>query len=227
MKIRQEALTDGRTRGRRLRGVRTVGREIGVRLVARPLIRRLVVMTLPLTGELERVEPEVPATFEELRPFLKEELIRLRLDAGHRFYVTKVGGRIVQGNGVAFGKAFSGYLDMAFPLAPEEGYVYEAYTVPEYRGKRLYSAALSRIARELRGQGYRRLVVFVYPRNRPALQAHSRMGFQPQGHIGYVELLGVRRYFYRVTGEGLGCLRNSLFVRKRRLVPPEIQGTIW
>ncbi len=184
------------------------------------------------------IKPRVPAVIrwirpEEwgdviaLRPFLTEEVIRLRLANGHRFCGVEVDGRIVHVRVVAVEKAFNGYLDIVFPLSPREVYFYEAYTLPEYRGKRISPAASLWVAAEMRKAGYERVLAFIYPHNRPAIQANVRGGFRQVGHIGYVEVLGVRRYFYWSRGGGFECLPHRIFVRKQRLVPMDIQGTIW
>ena len=214
--------------------------EVGLRRhLSHPFgYRRLLVRELRLDRELISIEPRVPASIHwigpgewdaviALRPFLTEEVIRLRLDNGHRFCGVEVDGRIVHVRVVAVGKAFNGYLDIVFPLSPREVYFYEAYTLPEYRGKSISPAASLWAAGEMRKAGYERVLAFLHPHNRPAIGANTREGFQQVGHIGYVELLGVRRYFYWARDGGFERLSNRFLVRKQSLVPMEIQGTIW
>lgn len=207
--------------------------------LSRPLdYRRLLVRELSLRGDPVSIDPRVPVVIrwlgpEEwkdviaLRPFLTEEVIRLRVENGHRFCGVEVDGRIVHVRVVAVGKAFNGFLDIVFPLSPREVYFYEAYTLPEYRGKRISPAAALWTAAEMRKDGYERVLALLYPHNEPAIRANSREGFRQVGHFGYVEALGVRRYAYWARGGGFEQMPNRLFVRKKRLVPMDIQGTIW
>jgi GNAT superfamily N-acetyltransferase len=217
----------------------TVVRSRLQRALAHPFgFRRLLVRELRLNEDLPSIEPRVPATLCRLgpedwsdlialRPFLTEEVIRLRLSNGHRFYGARVDGRTVHVQAMAVGKAFNSFLDIVFPLSPVEIYFYEAYTLPEYRGQHISPAVTVWAAAEMRKAGYERALVFIYPHNRPALQANARQGFRQVGHFGYVDLLGVRRYFYWSRGGGFERVPNRLLVRKQSLVPMDIQGTIW
>jgi len=202
------------------------------------MYRRLLVWEFPFTNALSAIEPKIPVRFEELResdfdqlialrPFLTEEVIRLRLEAGHRPYIAKTDEKIVHACAVAVEKAYSGYLQIAFPLSPREVYFYEVYTVPEYRRNRLHSAGLSLVSRKMRQLGYQHGMAFIYPHNRPALRSLKKIGFRKKGHIGFVEIFGIRRYFYWAKDGGFDCLNNAFFMRREKFVPAELQGQIW
>lgn len=219
-------------------GLRGVWRKSRNRLAKQPQYRRLLVLELPFTDALPIIEPKVPATFEELapadvdelialRPYLTRWVIEQRLEAGHRFYVAKLNGRIVHTRLVAVNKAYIGYLKLAFPLSPREVYFGEAYTVPEFRRQGLHSACLSFVSRLMRQSGYHHAIALVYPRNRPALRSLEKVGFRRRGIIGFVSLLGAYRYFYWARQGGFDRLDNALFVPRGRLVPAELQGQIW
>ena len=219
-------------------GLGAVLRKLRNRL-SKPLMHRhLLVLELPFTGELPVIEPKIPVTFEELgesdfgelialRPYLTEEVIRLRLGVGHRVYVGKLDGKIVYTLLVAIDKAYIGYLGLAFPLSPYEVYFGEAYTIPEYRGNHLHPVCMSFMSRTMRQLGYRHAVEFVYPHNQPALRSGYKVGFERKGYLGFVEGFGIRRYFYLVRGGGFDCLQNAFFVPRDRLVPAELEGQIW
>ena len=222
----------------RTEGVSGVWQKAWDRLSEKPVHRRLLVLELPFLNGLPVVEPRVPVTFEELtesdfaelialRPFLTEEVIKLRLRAGHRFYVGKLNGRIVYTCLVAVKKAYLGYLGIAFPLSPQEVYFGEAYTVPECRRNHLHSACISLVSRTMHQLGYRHVVALVYPRNLPALRSFKKVGFQKKGHIGTVEIFGIRRYWYWARDGGFDCLNNAFLVPMEQLVPAELQGQIW
>jgi GNAT superfamily N-acetyltransferase len=218
-------------------GVCGIWQKVQNRLSMKPVYRRLLVLDLPFTDDFSAVEPEVPVTFRELkpsdfgelialRPYLTEEVIRLRLSAGHRVYVATLGGRIVSTLLVAIDKAYIGYLKIAFPLSQREVYFGEAYTIPEYRGKRIHPACMLFASRQMYQLGYQHGVAFVFPRNRPALCSHGRIGFQKKGFIGFVEGFGISRYVYIASG-GFDCLSNALLVSREKLVPPDLQGQIY
>jgi len=222
----------------RAEGLKGVWRKARNHLSRKPMYRRLLVLELPFTEDFPVIEPKIPAKFEELqpsdydelialRPFLTEEVIRLRLEAGHHLYVAKLNGRIVHSRAVAIGKAYIGYLEIAFPLSSREVYFYEAFTVPDYRRNHLHSACISQVSRTMHRLGYQHGVAFVYPHNLLALRSLTKMGCQKKGYVGFVEGLGIRRYFYRAEDGGLDCLDNAFFVRREKFVPTELHGQIW
>jgi len=110
----------------RTEGISTVWQKARGRLFRKPKFRRLFVLSLSLTDDLPLIEPQIPVEFEELtpadydelialRPYLTEEVIKLRLEAGHRFYVAKLNARIIHTRLVAIEKVYLGYLGIAFP----------------------------------------------------------------------------------------------------------------
>lgn len=221
----------------RSEGINAVWQRACGRLFRKPELRRLLVMSLSLTDNLPVVEPKIPLEFAELtpmdfdelialQPYLTEEVIRLRLETGHRCYITKSEGRITSTRWLAVNKVYIPYLGLPLPLAPDEFYGAEAYVVPEYRGNRIHQAFITFASKEMYEQGYRRATTFVHPRSRPAMQSVINVGFRKRGHVGFVELLGIRRYFYRAT-EALSLLHNSFLVPRRQLAPDDLEGQIW
>src|SRR5262245_9838786 len=60
---------------------------------------------------------------------------------------------------------------------PDEVYLYDAFTVPEWRGHRLFPAMLGALVEYARTQGKRRALIFVLSRNRASRRAIERGGF--------------------------------------------------
>jgi ribosomal protein S18 acetylase RimI-like enzyme len=219
-------------------GLKGAGRKAWKRLSRKPTYRQLLVLVHPFTEDMPVVEPKLPVTIEELqppdfdevialRPYLNQEVIQLRIEAGHRFYVAKLDERIVHVLLAGVNRAYIGYLEIAFPLSAEEVYFGEAYTVPQYRGNHIGSAVTAMINRQMSRKGYRRSVLFIHPSNTPSLRVHRRIGSKIRGRIGWCEILGIRRYFYWARNGGFDCLDNCFLVRREALVPAELQGQIW
>lgn len=222
----------------RMEGLKNGARKVYNRLSRKPMYRELLVLVRPFTEDMPVVKPKLPVTIEELqppdfdevialRPYLTHKVIQLRLDAGHRFYVAKLDGKIVHVLLVGIDKAYIGYLEIAFPLSPREVYLGEAYTIPQYRGNHISSGITTMVNKRMSTRGYQRAVLFVHPSNTPPLRAHRRMRSKIRGRIGFYELLGIRRYFYWARGGGLDCLNNRFLARMEDLVPAELQGQIW
>jgi len=112
-------------------------------------------------------------------------------------------------------------------MSPREVYFGEVYTVPEHRRKHINLASRSFVCREMRQLGYQRAVALIHSRNRPSLCSAHAGGFRKKGHVGFVEIFGIRRYFYWAKSGGFDCLSNAILVPQDRLVPAELQGQIW
>jgi L-amino acid N-acyltransferase YncA len=76
--------------------------------------------------------------------------------------------------------------------------MYKAYTVPEYRGRKIHAAALTRAAEHFRQRGVAQMIAIVEFGNWASLRSHSQIGFRPAGR-----LLCVGR---RSIGWGCGAL---------------------
>ena len=68
-------------------------------------------------------------------------------------------------------------------LPPDTVYMYKAYTVPEYRGRQIHGAALSRAAERLRQRGIGRMIAIVEFGNRASLRSHQKLGFRGVGRL--------------------------------------------
>jgi L-amino acid N-acyltransferase YncA len=61
--------------------------------------------------------------------------------------------------------------------------MYKAFTEPEYRGRQIHGAALSRAAEHFRHRGIGRMIAIVEFGNRASLRSHQRLGFRPAGSL--------------------------------------------
>jgi GNAT superfamily N-acetyltransferase len=62
--------------------------------------------------------------------------------------------------------------------AGDEVYLYDAYTAPEWRGKRLFPAMLTLLLAAARARGRRRALIFALAANRASTRAIEHAGFQ-------------------------------------------------
>ena len=62
-------------------------------------------------------------------------------------------------------------------------YLYKAYTVPDYRGRQIHGAALSRAVEHFCQCGAARMIAIVDFANRASLRSHMRLGFRPAGRL--------------------------------------------
>ena len=128
------------------------------------------------------------------------DVVQTRLRDGRRPYVVVTDGKIVSYGWVAFSAEPIGDLGLSFKLAPDEVYIYDCATRPDYRGRGYYPALLRMMAADLSREGRRRAWIGTGPGNYVSQRGIARAGFQkvadvyaapePDGSIR-VEIYGV------------------------------------
>jgi GNAT superfamily N-acetyltransferase len=74
----------------------------------------------------------------------------------------------------------------------EEVYLYDAFTVPEWRGRGLFTVLLVELLAYMRSRGRTRALIFVLARNEASRRAIERGGFRLFQTVSRVQVLGVR-----------------------------------
>jgi GNAT superfamily N-acetyltransferase len=71
-------------------------------------------------------------------------------------------------------------------LSPDAVYLYKAYTVPDFRGRQIHGAALSRAAEHFRQRGLTQMIAIVDFANSASLRSHTKLGFCPAGRLFWI-----------------------------------------
>ncbi len=135
-------------------------------------------------------------TYVALRPETEPALLDARRRRGEFCFVASLDNRAVASAWVAIGRGWTSYLDATVELAPDEGYLFDAYTLPSLRGQGIAAQLCLHQLHWLRERGLRRAIRATLPENGPALRAHAKSGFRPVGVMGRVKL-GPWCYYYR------------------------------
>lgn len=80
---------------------------------------------------------------------------------------------------------------------PEDVYCYDAFTMPGWRGRGLFSAVLAHLLAFAHARGRKRALIFVRARNRASRRAIERAGFEIVHTVSRVELCGLTRLWVR------------------------------
>jgi GNAT superfamily N-acetyltransferase len=124
--------------------------------------------------------------------------IRRRLNAGQLCFIARCQGRIVSSAWMALGRAWIDYLACEVLLAPDDAYLYESYTLPDYRGRGVPTERSRQEVEYLRRKGCRRMIAVISPENRAAVRHAERAGWKPLGVMGCVKLGPWRRLSCRL-----------------------------
>lgn len=125
----------------------------------------------------------------------KTELIRW-IQEGQRCHVAVHQGRLSTVTWWQRGEFFAPSLHRRFKLAPNEVYCNNAFTVPEDRGKGICPYLILMVARHLaRTEGDLCVLSLVHGSNRASLRATAKLGTALKGHVGFVEIFGIRLHY--------------------------------
>jgi ribosomal protein S18 acetylase RimI-like enzyme len=151
--------------------------------------RRLLLLDRPLAEAVPQIELGQGLDFGTLaisevdahlafRPELSRAIVLDRLRSAQACFYARHEGRIVSACWATKQSAWIEFLGCEFTLAPGEVYVFDAYTVPLYRGQGVAPALCLHQLSHFRQEGLRRAIRATLPENIPALRAHAKSGFR-------------------------------------------------
>jgi GNAT superfamily N-acetyltransferase len=152
--------------------------------------------------------PLVPAAFERLGlesagPLSRAmghaapEAVRARFAAGRRCYAALVREELAAYGWVSFDEEEIGEMRLRLRLAPGEAYIWDCATAPPFRRRRLYTALLAHITRELRAEGLCRVWIGADQDNVASQRGMARAGFKPVADIVVARALAMRLVWVR------------------------------
>jgi len=170
-------------------------------------------MERPLDKTIPEVAPRLPVVFDRLKETEETDYIRFRLlfitppnpnlsgrerkkllsrlDRGDQCFVARYAGEIVNAGWVCHsstGKIEIKDLRQEIKLAPDEVYLDDAYTSPQFRNQKIQQARHSWMLRVLRDAGFRRAIGYVRLDNSAQIRALEKTGYQSFAVIGYAKI---------------------------------------
>src|SRR5262245_52104831 len=156
-----------------LRGVGAARWEL---LWERPLDVPLENVTAKVSVQIEVLDQTHIADYLQFRPDTNPADISQRLTNGQWCFIAHHQGRIVHADWIMTGQVWLVYLACELPLAPDEVYSYDSFTVPEFRGQNIAAARSVYMHRTMQERGYKRVVTMTLPDNQAAIRMHERAG---------------------------------------------------
>jgi GNAT superfamily N-acetyltransferase len=114
-----------------------------------------------------------------------------RFASGRRCFAAWVQNRIAAYCWVSQAAECISELEREFQIPPDEAYVWDCATLPDYQGKHLYTALLSYLPARLRSEGVRRVWIGSSLDNLPSVRAFARAGFRPVITMLYLRLFNL------------------------------------
>ena len=191
-------------------------RSLWFKVLGEVCYRRLAIIEKIFDGEARRGPPvewelsklsiaELPA-YHAYHPGANLDELCGRLERGGCCFVMRHDGRIIHTCWIVKGTELIEYLGCEVRIGPDLGYEYEAFTVPEFRGRGVATARTRLMEPDLVADGYRGIVATVYPGQpgRSSLPSPRRVPRDWHGRLlplGLVETI-LPPYRQNVTARG-------------------------
>lgn len=146
-------------------------------------------LVLPTFG---RVTPDLAPALASTMGVPASEVLK-RFESGRRCYAARLGDEFASYGWVSFEEEHIGELNLRIKLLRGEAYIWDCATIPAFRRKRLYSALLSYIIRELHTEGFCRAWIGADMDNLPSQQGIARAGFHHVADLVMARVLALRQ----------------------------------
>ena len=158
-----------------------------------------------ICGQVEKEEFfKLGGEFLKIMPNAEE-----RFDVGDICYGAKINGHFAHIKWISFNRSYISEIENTIRLAPDSVYLYDGYTLPEYRGLRLTSIVLDKTFEFLSTIGIKRAYSFILPNNSRILKSKERENAHKIGAVRYFRLFKLK--FLSIKGE---TVENYKTIRK-------------
>ena len=121
----------------------------------------------------------------EINQLSYADVIERRSD-GHRPYVARIDGQPVAYGWLAIGRISIGELEIDVELTPDDRYLWDFATLPDWQGRGLYPRLLQAIL-EQESQSAKRFWIIHAPENLPSGAGMNKAGFEFVGQLSFKE----------------------------------------
>ena len=170
-------------------------------------------ITPRISAAFARAEPEAAS---ELAEAMGEEVlteIHSRFQAGRRCYVARVDRNIAAYGWVSFVEEYVGELALHLKMLPDEAYIWNCVTLPDFRREYLYSTLLTYIVGELQKDHVSRLWIGADTENVASQKGIARAGFI---HVADLVITRVKT-LRRIGIQGQPSVPANLIAQARRV----------
>jgi len=162
-----------------------------------------------LDAPIERVVPRLDVRVTTLTPDDVEQYLQFHSNLSREAYLNRMrqmqvcfavrdpAGALASVTWTAVEKVWIDFVEREVALQEGEVYLYDSYTAPAFRGKRLQPYLCEYILSHSRDIGYRQAIVIVAPENRSNIASRKRSGFVRTGWIFSVRTRWLRRDFFQ------------------------------
>jgi ribosomal protein S18 acetylase RimI-like enzyme len=145
----------------------------------------------------DRIAADTPEKHADLSSLYPGNVLKQRFARGEECFVAYASDMVVAYGWTSYREVEIGEINKLMHVKPDEVYLYDFYTRPEYRGNNLYPAVLSHILRFLAEGGFRLALIFVLIENLTSRRGVTKAGFRQFQIVSCITLFGCRFYIDR------------------------------
>ena len=205
-----------------------------LRLPLRPLRARVdlgLIFHYDLNGPVPDFRADIAVEMKEADPAEVEEAARLadpllrekfaaRLADGMSCYVAKVDGRVIAYNWARY-RSGEDEGDTII-LGPSDAYTTDAFTAPEFRGRKVHTQTLAFIMQTAKANGYRDIWTLVSASRRDSWKTHGRLGWRRSGIVLRVRVRDLIRVRARSAFVVVACVGSPRPLATRHVRAEEL-----
>lgn len=120
-----------------------------------------------------------------------------RLNSGHLCFIAERNGDVVHYSWVAFKEIYLKELNRKLRMESDVAYIYDGYTVPEFRGMGISSLVAAKIFEYLLKNGFNKAYYLISSNNHPSLRVAEKIGSRNIGEITSIRLFKLRKLIFK------------------------------
>jgi len=170
--------------------------------------KREIIAERSLGEPIEEIEPKIKVTirqatendldkFKGIVSESKLELFKERFEKGRICFIALDGERVISFAWISSGNEYESNCRVEVKLNEGEGYLFDDYTLPEYRHNGLQTTLIAKRLAYLQDQGCRRALVFIWDENIQSRKAYSTVGFEGKRTVTLITLFGLKFHRWR------------------------------
>jgi hypothetical protein len=183
---------------------------LGFRFLLRKIVgiswQRFIYFERPLDKAIAEITPKIPvrvglATIDDMDKFKgmfdenKHNSLRQRFTKGQLCFSAQYGSRVVAQQWISYQDEYYAEKQLKIEVKNNEGYLFDAYVVPEYRNNKLYSILIATTLKYLHDHGYEKATTYIADYNKFPLRTCAAQGFIPKRTVLDIDLFG-RHYHH-------------------------------
>jgi ribosomal protein S18 acetylase RimI-like enzyme len=128
---------------------------------------------------------------------LPRSVIESRLEKGDKIFIAEHNNEPVAYLFAATSNTYIGEIDDWLMVNRGEVYLYDAFTAPEFRGRRIYPHLITEAAVHFKNRGYEHALIFSTVQNILSIKGITRCGFKCYKTVWFRNFLGWKSWRYQ------------------------------